>query len=99
MILARGGATKGPGLFDWCYLELATLDAEEFNDTNHGPWTRGLLSRRHINRDTGQSRRPGLGGGRQDSAYAAGGIRPGEIEDSFKTAKSECGFGHRETRS
>jgi SRSO17 transposase len=46
--LSAGDGTKGPRLHDWCYLELADLDAEEFNDDNHGLWTRGLLIRRNI---------------------------------------------------
>jgi SRSO17 transposase len=46
--LSAGAGTKGPRLHDWCYLELADLEAEEFNDENHGLWTRGLLIRRNI---------------------------------------------------
>ena len=46
--LSAGAGTKGPRLHDWCYLELADLDGEEFNDESHGLWTRGLLIRRHI---------------------------------------------------
>jgi SRSO17 transposase len=46
--LSAGAGTKGPRLHDWCYLELADLEAEEANSTNHSLWTRGLLIRRHI---------------------------------------------------
>ncbi len=46
--LPAGAGTKGPRLHDWCYLELANLEAEEFNDEKHGLWTRGLLIRRNI---------------------------------------------------
>src|SRR5271165_6002947 len=46
--LSAGSGTKGPRLHDWCYLELADLEAEEFNVENHGLWTRGLLIRRNI---------------------------------------------------
>jgi SRSO17 transposase len=46
--LSAGAGTKGPRLHDWCYLELADLEAEEANSTNQGPWTRGLLIRRRI---------------------------------------------------
>jgi len=46
--LSAGAGTKGPRLHDWCYLELADLDAEEFNSANQGLWTRGLLIRRRI---------------------------------------------------
>src|ERR1700675_18487 len=41
--LSAGAGTKGPRLHDWCYIELADLEAEEFNNANHGLWTRGLL--------------------------------------------------------
>ena len=40
--LSAGAGTKGPRLHDWCYLELADLEAEAFNQENHGLWTRGL---------------------------------------------------------
>jgi len=46
--LSAGAGTKGPRWYDWCYLELADLEAEEFNDQNHGLWTRGLLIRRCV---------------------------------------------------
>src|SRR5258708_30973662 len=46
--LSAGAGTKGPRLHDWCYLELADLEADEFNEANRGLWTRGLLIRRHL---------------------------------------------------
>ncbi|UPJ77120.1 transposase [Bradyrhizobium sp. 187] len=46
--LSVGAGTKGPRLHDWCYLELADLEAEQFNSANDGLWTRGLLIRRRI---------------------------------------------------
>jgi len=46
--LSAGAGTKGPRLHDWCYLELADLEAEESTTANQGLWTRGLLIRRHI---------------------------------------------------
>jgi SRSO17 transposase len=46
--LSAGAGTKGPRLHDWCYLELADLEVEEFNSANQGLWTRGLTIRRHI---------------------------------------------------
>lgn len=46
--LSDGEGTKGPRLYDWCYLELTTLDAEEFNEAKNGSWTRGLLICCHI---------------------------------------------------
>jgi SRSO17 transposase len=44
--LSAGEGTKGPRLFDWAYLELADLNAEDY-DTS-GVWARGLLIRRSI---------------------------------------------------
>src|ERR1700694_2860619 len=46
--LSAGGGTKGPRLHDWAYLELADLDAGEYNSALTGKWTRGLLVRRNI---------------------------------------------------
>ena len=44
--LSAGAGTKGPRLHEWCYLELADLNAG--HDENRDRWTRGLLIRRHI---------------------------------------------------
>ena len=46
--LSAGEGTKGARLYDWAYLELADLDADEFNPTLPGTWTRGLLVRRNL---------------------------------------------------
>src|ERR1019366_3987518 len=46
--LSAGKGTKGARLHDWAYLELADLDASEYNSTLSGEWTRGLLIRRNI---------------------------------------------------
>ncbi|GAN82286.1 transposase IS4 [Acidocella aminolytica 101 = DSM 11237] len=46
--LSAGAGTKGPRLHDWCYLELADLEADEYNEDNQGLWTRGMLIRRNI---------------------------------------------------
>jgi SRSO17 transposase len=35
-------------LHDWCYLELADLEAGQFNGANDGLWTLGLLIRHRI---------------------------------------------------
>ena len=40
--------TKGPRLYDWAYVELADLEAEEYNEDLTGLWTRGLLIRRSL---------------------------------------------------
>ena len=46
--LSAGDGTKGARLHDWAYLELADLDAGDFDATFPGIWTRGLLIRRNI---------------------------------------------------
>src|SRR5476651_2637501 len=90
--LSAGAGTKGPRLHDWCYLELADLELEEFNSANQGLWTRGLLIRRHI--------------ADGDLAFfttwcpTATSIETlVAIEDSFETAKNEFGLDHNESRS
>src|SRR5512139_1468678 len=49
--LPAGEGTKGPRWHDWAYLELADLEASEYND-GRGKWTRGLLIRRNIADDS-----------------------------------------------
>ena len=46
--LSAGAGAKGERLFDWAYLELADLEAAEYNQNLSGLWTRGLLIRRNI---------------------------------------------------
>lgn len=46
--LSAGEGAKDERLFDWVYLELADLDAKDFDATLPGAWTRGLLIRRNI---------------------------------------------------
>jgi SRSO17 transposase len=46
--LASGEGTKGPRLHDWAYVELADLEAGQYNNTHAGEWTRGLLIRRNV---------------------------------------------------
>src|SRR4051812_47828326 len=43
--LSAGAGAKGERLFDWAYLELADLEAGEYNESLTGLWTRGLLIR------------------------------------------------------
>jgi len=45
--LSAGTGAKGERLFDRAYLELADLDAAEYNQSLSGLWTRGLLIRRN----------------------------------------------------
>jgi SRSO17 transposase len=97
--LSAGEGTKGPRLHDWAYLELADLDASEYNNSLTGLWTRGLLIRRNIAdgdlaffstwcpKDTVIEKLVLVEGHRW------------AIEDSFETAKNELGLDHNETRS
>jgi SRSO17 transposase len=97
--LSAGDGTKGERLHDWAYLELADLDAGEYNRTLTGKWTRGLLIRRNIAdgdlaffstwcpKDKSMKKLVSVEGHRW------------AIEDSFETAKNELGLDHNETRS
>jgi SRSO17 transposase len=46
--LSAGEGTQGTRLYDWAYLELADLAADEHHPERSGTWTRGLLIRRSI---------------------------------------------------
>jgi SRSO17 transposase len=97
--LSAGQGTKGPRLHDWCYLELADLEAGEFNEKNHGLWTRGLLIRRSIvDGDLAYFTTWCPAGTPIDTLVSVEGRR-WAIEDSFETAKNEFGLDHNETRS
>jgi SRSO17 transposase len=97
--LSAGEGTKGARLHDWAYLELADLDAGEYNSTLTGAWTRGLLIRCNIAdgdlaffstwcpKDTPIEKLVLVEGHRW------------AIEDSFEAAKNELGLDHNETRS
>jgi SRSO17 transposase len=97
--LSAGAGTKGPRLHDWCYLELADLDVEEFNEDNHGLWTRGLLIRCNIaDGDLAYFSTWCPAGTSIDTLVSVEGHR-WAIEDSFETAKNELGLDHNEARS
>ncbi|WP_249688723.1 IS701 family transposase [Microvirga sp. 3-52] len=97
--LSAGDGTKGARLYDWAYLELADLEAEEYNEDLTGLWTRGLLIRRSLSD--------------QDLAFFSTWCPAGTpieilvrvegqrwaIEDAFETAKTELSLTHNETRS
>jgi SRSO17 transposase len=97
--LSSGEGSKGPRLHDWAYLELADLNASDYNDTLDGAWTRGMLVRRTIAngdfaffstwcpKDTPMHKLVSVEGHRW------------AIEDSFETAKNEFGLDHNESRS
>ena len=97
--LSAGEGTKGPRLYDWAYLELADLGAEEVGCPEPGTWTRGLLVRRST-ADGGLaffSTWCPAGTG-IETLVAVEGHR-WAIEDAFETAKTELGLDHNETRS
>ena len=97
--LSAGEGTKGPRLHDWAYLELADLDAEEYNSSLTGLWTRGLLIRRNIaDGDLAFFSTWCPAGTAIETLVSVEGHR-WAIEDSFETAKNELGLDHNETRS
>jgi SRSO17 transposase len=97
--LSAGAGTKGPRLHDWCYLELADLEAEEFNAENQGLWTRGLLIRRHIADGNLAYFTTWCPAGTSIETLVAVEGHRWAIEDSFETAKNELGLDHNESRS
>jgi SRSO17 transposase len=97
--LSAGSGAKGERLFDWAYLELADLEAAEYNETLSGLWTRGLLIRRNIADGALAffTTWCPAGTGRETLVAVEG--RRWAIEDGFETAKNELGLDHNETRS
>ena len=97
--LSSGEGTKGPRLHDWVYLDLADLDADDFDATFPGIWTRGLLIRRNIaDGDLAFFSTWCPIGTSIETLVRVEGHR-WAIEDSFETAKNELGLDHNETRS
>src|SRR6267142_2485755 len=97
--LSAGAGTKGPRLHDWCYLELADLEAEQLNSVNDGLWTRGLLIRRRIADDDLAFFTTWCPAGTAIETLVAVEGHRWAIEDSFETAKNEFGLDHNESRS
>src|SRR5215216_3038207 len=97
--LSAGEGTKGSRLHDWTYLELADLEAAEYDGGRTGLWTRGLLVRRSI--ADGElaffSTWCPAGTGMATLVEVEG--HRWAIEDGFETAKTELGLDHNETRS
>ena len=97
--LSAGAGAKGERLFDWAYLELADLEAVEYNENLSGLWTRGLLIRRNIaDGDLAFFTTWCPAGTAMETLVAVEGRR-WAIEDGFETAKNELGLDHNETRS
>src|SRR5215213_2461585 len=99
MRLSAGQGTKGPRLHDWAYLELADLEAAEYDDSLSGLWTRGLLIRRSLadGENSFFSTWCPAGTGIETLVKVEG--HRWAIEDGFETAKNELGLDHNETRS
>ncbi|PWJ83762.1 SRSO17 transposase [Pseudaminobacter salicylatoxidans] len=97
--LSAGEGTKGARLHDWVYLDLADLDADDFDATFPGIWTRGLLIRRNIaDGDLAFFSTWCPAGTSIETLVTVEGHR-WAIEDSFESAKNELGLDHNETRS
>jgi SRSO17 transposase len=97
--LSSGEGTKGSRLHDWAYLELADLDAGEYNSMLKGKWTRGMLVRRNIgDGDLAFFSTWCPKGTSMEKLVSVEGHR-WAIEDSFEAAKNELGLDHNEARS
>lgn len=97
--LSAGDGTKGARLHDWVYLELADLDADDFDAAFPGVWTCGLLIRKNIaDGDLAFFSTWCPVGTSIEKLVAVEGHR-WAIEDSFEAAKNEFGLDHNETRS
>jgi SRSO17 transposase len=97
--LSAGEGTKGPRLYDWAYLELADLEAAEYEDGRTGLWTRGLLVRRSIADGECAYFTTWCPAGTTIETLVSVEGRRWAIEDGFETAKNELGLDHDETRS
>ena len=97
--LSAGIGTKGPRLYDWAYVELADLEAEEYNEELTGLWTRGLLIRRSLSDEDLAFFSTWCPAGTPIETLVRVEGQRWAIEDAFETAKTELGLTHNETRS
>jgi SRSO17 transposase len=97
--LSAGDGTKGRRLYDWAYLELADLDAAEYDDGRPGLWTRGLLIRRTLAEGALAFFSSWCPAGTGIARLVEAEGHRWAIEDGFETAKNELGLDHNETRS
>jgi SRSO17 transposase len=97
--LSAGDGTKGPRLHDWAYLELADLEAAEYDEGLSGLWTRGLLVRRSIADGELAFFSTWCPAGTGIAMLVKVEGHRWAIEDGFETAKNELGLDHNETRS
>ena len=96
--LSAGDGTKGPRLYDWAYLELADLEAEDYIDGAQRPWTRGLLIRRSLSDGNWRSSRPGVQPAPDRDAGAGRGAALGD-RGRVRDREDRAGADHNETRS
>jgi SRSO17 transposase len=81
------------------YLELADLDASDYDSGQSGLWTRGLLIRRNLaDGECAYFTTWCPAGTGIETLVAVEGQR-WNIEDGFETGKNELGLDHNETRS
>jgi SRSO17 transposase len=97
--LSAGEGSKGERLYDWAYLELADLAADEYDPERSGLWTRGLLIRRGLTDGALAFFSTWCPAGTPVESLVAVEGRRWAIEDAFETAKNELGLDHNETRS
>jgi SRSO17 transposase len=97
--LSAGEGTKGARLHDWAYLELADLEAREYDEERPGWWTRGLLICRNITDGDLAFFTTWCPAGTDIQGLVSVEGHRWAIEDSFETTKNELGLDHNETRS
>ena len=98
--LSAGAGTKGPRLFDWAYLPLATLRADALDAAlDQSLWTRGLLVRRGLSDGALAYFTTWCPAGTPVEKLVMVEGRRWAIEDAFETAKTELGLAHNESRS
>jgi SRSO17 transposase len=95
----RARAARGRASTTGAYLELADLDAAEYNDCATGRWTRGLLIRRSLSDGECAYFTTWCPAGTTIETLVAVEGQRWTIEDAFETAKNELGLDHNETRS
>jgi len=98
--LSAGAGIKGPRLFDWAYLPLATLRADALDAAlDQSLWTRGLLVRRSLSDGALAYFTTWCPAGTPVEKLVMVEGRRWAIEDAFETAKTELGLAHNESRS
>ncbi|GJE00852.1 IS701 family transposase ISMch7 [Methylobacterium isbiliense] len=98
--LSAGAGIKGPRLFDWAYLPLATLRADALDAAlDQSLWTRGLLVRRSLSDGALAYFTTWCPAGTPVEKLVMVEGRRWAIEDAFQTAKTELGLAHNESRS